>query len=147
MRSGLGAGGFGTGGFGAGGFGATNLGATGAAPTRLTPPPLPAAPAPLPLSTFGLPPEALSEIRSRLQALEQQQRWVTAGLALLAMVAVAWPLLLAAYSALHGSGDALPSAIPAMASTDSATPRDPASRAAREEAARKLVHLPGDERN
>jgi proteasome lid subunit RPN8/RPN11 len=128
-------------------FGAASFGATVAAPTRLTPPPLPAAPAPLPLSTYGLPPEALSEIRSRLQALEQQQRWVTAGLALLAMVAVAWPLLLAAYSALHGSGEAVPSAMPAVVSTDAAAPRDAASSAAREEAARKLVHLPGDERN
>jgi hypothetical protein len=48
----------------------------------------------------GAPPEVI-DLSLRVQSLERKQRWVTAALALAVLVAVAWPLALAAYAMLH----------------------------------------------
>jgi proteasome lid subunit RPN8/RPN11 len=119
------------------------------AATAPAPPPLPGTSA-LAHATMsgmsGLPPQALHEISNRLQSLEKQQRWVTAGLALLAMIAVAWPLLLAAYSVLHGSDDALQNGAPPAVSTDSAAPPGSGATASRDDV-RSLARTAGGERD
>jgi hypothetical protein len=65
----------------------------------------------------------IKDLNTRIQTLEKRQRWTNAAVALLVLIAVAWPIALAALAVLH------PGSIPglkwltdnASSSPDSAT--------------------------
>jgi hypothetical protein len=54
-------------------------------------------------------PVEAGELSQRLQGLERRQRWLMAALAVLVLIAVAWPIALSALSILQSPEDVLPS--------------------------------------
>jgi len=79
--------------------------------------PAPAAPAPTPAlmnatSTMSAGPRAtqqaeVTELAMRIQTLEKRQRWYTVAMALIVLVAIAWPVVFSAIAMLHSPDDPL----------------------------------------
>ena len=75
----------------------------------------------------------VTELALRIQSLERRQRWVTVGMALIVLVAIAWPIVLSALALLQAPGEdpvGLPGEPPAPAAVVDDRPIDGAASAA-----------------
>jgi hypothetical protein len=59
----------------------------------------------------------VTELALRIQMLERRQRWYTVGMALIVLVAIAWPVVFSAIATLQAPDDSLTAPPPATAAT------------------------------
>jgi proteasome lid subunit RPN8/RPN11 len=79
----------------------------------------------------------VTELALRIQTLEKRQRWVTVAMALIVLVAIAWPIVLSALAVLQAPGEdpLLPQAKPAAPASPTASNLPPPSPSRFEESA------------
>lgn len=85
------------------------------------------------MAPAGMAPGTLNDLSGRIQALEQRQRWMLAGLGLLAVVAILWPLLMFMFLPSITGGGPL---FPAGSGPGANGPRAPAGASAAADAGR-----------
>ena len=66
----------------------------------------------------------VTELAMRIQTLEKRQRWYTVAMALIVLVAIAWPVVFSAIAMLHSPDDplAVPQSPSAPSSSSAAAP-------------------------
>jgi proteasome lid subunit RPN8/RPN11 len=87
----------------------------------------------------------VTELALRIQTLERRQRWVTVAMALIVLVAIAWPIVLSALAVLQAPGEELlflPHGKPPAASPTAATPSEPPPQQQLEESAAAAAVVP-----
>ena len=90
----------------------------------------------------------VTELALRIQTLEKRQRWGTVAMALIVLVAIAWPIVLSALAVLQAPGEDpfMPHAKPVAApATPTAADLTPASRLEESAAAAEVPAAPETE--
>jgi hypothetical protein len=85
----------------------------------------------------------VTELAMRIQTLEKRQRWYTVAMALVVLVAIAWPVVFSAIAMLHAPDDPLAAPQPAASATSSKTAAHKAI-STEEAAAAAAVHAETD---